>query len=43
MGVDDYPNIRLAVALGTLHGNLGDVRRRRQERPLLIALAFNNG
>jgi len=23
--------------------NLGDVRRRRQERPLLFALAFDNG
>jgi len=33
------------VAQGTYDKqlNLGDVRRRRQERPLLVDLAFDNG
>jgi len=46
MGGDDYPNIRLAVSQGTLLWQpvkLGDVRRRRQERPLLFASAFDKG
>jgi len=46
IGGDDYPDIRLAVAQGTLlwqPAKLGDVRRRRQKRPLLFALAFDNG
>jgi len=42
---DDYPNIRLAVAKGTLlwQLNLGDVHKRRVERPLFFASAFDNG
>ena len=46
IGRDDYPGIHLAVAQGTLlwqQGNLGDVCRHRQERPLLFALSFDNG
>jgi len=44
-GGDDYPDIRLAIAQGHCSGNqlnLGDVRRHRQERPLLFASAFDN-
>jgi len=46
---DDFPNIRLAVAQGTLlwqvdnQLNMGDVRKRREEPPLLFPLAFDNG
>ena len=46
IGGDDYPDIRLAVAQGTLlwnQLNLGDVRRHCQERHLLFASAFDNG
>ena len=42
---DDYPNIRLAVAQGRCYGNqlnLGDVRKRRVQWPLLFASAFDN-
>ena len=43
---NDYSNICLAVTQGRCYGNqlnLGDVSRRRAERPLLFALAFDNG
>jgi len=43
---DDYPNICLAVAQGTLLWqpvNLGDVRRLCTEGPLLFASVFDNG
>jgi len=47
IGWDDYSDNRLAVAQGTLLWqpviNLGDVRRRRQERPQLFALASYSG
>jgi len=45
IGGDDYPNVRLAVAQGTLpcnQLNFEDGRRHCQERPLLLALAFDN-
>jgi len=46
MDGDGYPSILLAIAQGRCYGNqlnLGDVRRRRQEPPSLVALAFDNG
>jgi len=46
IGGDDYPNIRLSVAQGSLLWQpvkLGDMRRHRQERFLLFALAIDNG
>jgi len=45
IGGDDYSNISLAVAQVTLLWQpvkFGDVRRRRTERSLLFALAFDN-
>jgi len=46
MGWDDYPDIRLAIIPGMLLWQpvkFGFVRRRRQEQPLIFALAFDNG
>ena len=46
IGGDDYPNIHLAVAQGTLPWQpvkFVDVRTRRQERPLLFASVFDKG
>jgi len=44
---DDFPNIRLAIAQGMMlwqyQLNLENVRKRRVERPLLFASAFDNG
>jgi len=45
-GGDDYVIFVWQSPKGRCYGNqlnLGDVRRRRAERPLLFALAFNNG
>ena len=41
-----FPNIRVAVAQGTLFGhqlNMGDVCKHRVERHLLVSSAFDNG
>jgi len=46
IGGDDYSNVCLAVAQGTLlwqQLNLEDGHRHRQDRPLLLASAFDNG
>jgi len=46
MSGNDYPSIRLAVTQGMLLWQpvkLGDISRRRAERPLLFASAFDNG
>jgi len=43
---NDYPNIYLVFTQGTLPWqplNLRDVRRLREEQPLLVALSFKNG
>jgi len=42
---DGFPNIRWQSPKGRCHGNqlnMGDVRKRRVERPLLFASAFDN-